>query len=53
MQEKDIKRLVKKQLKNKVSNWNRIPKKRKKLLAKEVLEEVVKEYPLKKELQFQ
>ncbi|MBI5183815.1 MAG: hypothetical protein HY999_05580, partial [Nitrospinae bacterium] len=44
MHEKDIKRIVKKQLKKNFPSWKRIPKKKKKALAKQVLEEVVRNY---------
>jgi len=40
MQAKDIKRLVRKQLKQRIPNWRRLPRKQKKALAKEVLAEV-------------
>lgn len=44
MREKDIKRLVIKQLKKNFPNWRRLSKKEKKNLAKEVLKEVVESY---------
>jgi hypothetical protein len=45
MQTKDIKRLVTKQLKKEFPNWRRLPKKRKKELAAQVLKEVASGYP--------
>jgi hypothetical protein len=50
MHEKDIKRLVVKQLKKDFPKWGRIPKKEKKLLAKSALEELVRGYSLDKEI---
>ena len=50
MHEKDIKRIVKNQLKKKFPNWKRLPKKKKKALAKQVLEEVVKNYSFEKQV---
>ena len=50
MQEKDIKRLVVKQLKKDCPNWSRIPRKEKKLLAKDALEAIMKGYSLDKEV---
>jgi len=44
MQEKIIKRMVVKQLKRDFPNWRRLPKKKKKELAKQVLEEAVAQY---------
>jgi hypothetical protein len=44
---KDIKLIVRKQLKNQFPNWKRLLKKTKKELAKKVLAEVVSEYDLK------
>jgi hypothetical protein len=44
MREKDIKRLVHKQLKKNFPNWRRLSRKEKKSLAREVLEEVVAGY---------
>lgn len=44
MREKDIKRLVVKQLKKKFPNWRRLSRKKKKGLANEVLQEVVSGY---------
>jgi len=40
MQAKDIKRLIRKQLKQQIPNWRRLPKKQKKALAKQVLADV-------------
>ncbi len=50
MHEKDIKRLVVKQLKKDFPNWRRILRKEKKLLAKDVLEEIMRGYSLDKEV---
>jgi hypothetical protein len=44
MKEKDIKRIVKKQLKSKHPNWHRIPRKRKKEIAKEITDNVIAGY---------
>ena len=44
MQEKIIKRMVVKQLKRDFPNWRRLPKARKKALAKQVLKEAVAQY---------
>lgn len=44
MHDKNIKRLVKKQLKQRFPEWNRLTKREKKELAKRVLEEVVRAY---------
>lgn len=44
MQEKDIKRLVTKQLKNNFPHWRRLTKKEKKRLAEEALQEVMASY---------
>ncbi len=44
MQEKDIKRLVLKQLKKRFPNWRRLTRKEKKRLAQQVLDEVVAGY---------
>jgi hypothetical protein len=43
MQEKHIKRLVVKQLKKEFPDWRRLPKKEKKRLAKQVLDEVMRD----------
>jgi len=50
MQEKDIKRLVIKQLKRDFPDWSRLTRKEKKKLAKEVLEEVTSNYPFGEEI---
>lgn len=47
MQEKVIKRLVVKQLKKEFPNWRRLPKRKKKELAKQVLKEAVAAYDCK------
>ncbi len=44
MHDKNIKRLVKKQLKQQFPEWNQLTKREKKELAKQVLEEVVRTY---------
>ena len=44
MQEKDIKRMVVKQLKKQFPHWKRLTRKEKKALAKQVLEEITKTY---------
>jgi len=44
MQEKDIKRLVTKQLKSKFPHWNRLTKKEKKTLAQQAIQEVMASY---------
>jgi hypothetical protein len=44
MHHKNIKLIVRKQLKNQFPNWKRLPKKNKKELARKVLAEVVSEY---------
>jgi hypothetical protein len=46
MHEKNIKIMVVKQLKKKFPNWKKLTKKKKKSLAKQVLEEVAKTYSL-------
>jgi len=46
MQAKNIKAIRRKQTKRGYPNWNRLSKKRKKTIAKEVLTEVVKGYDL-------
>lgn len=51
MQEKDIKRLVVKQLKKEFPHWSGLTKKEKKDLAKQVLEEVVSGYDFTEEVQ--
>ena len=44
MQHKNIKRIIKTQLKRNHPHWKKLPKKDKKAIAKSVLAEVVKEY---------
>jgi hypothetical protein len=44
MKEKDIKRIIRKQLKSNHPNWQRIPRKRKKEIIKEVTDAVVADY---------
>ena len=44
MKEKDIKRIIKKQLKSKHPNWKRLPKKQKKDIAREVTDSVIADY---------
>lgn len=51
MHHKDIKRIIRKQLKNKYPNWTRITKKEKKAIAKMVLEEVVSCYDFNQEVE--
>ena len=50
MHHKNIKLMVRKQLKKQFPNWKRLPKKTKKEFAKKVLAEVVSEYDLKQEV---
>jgi hypothetical protein len=50
MHHKNIKLIVRKQLKNQFPNWKRLPKKNKKALARKVLAEVVSEYDFKQEI---
>jgi hypothetical protein len=50
MQAKNIKAIRRKQTKRGYPNWNRLSKKRKKTIAKEVLTEVVKGYDLNQEI---
>lgn len=50
MQAKDIKTIIRKQIKKGYPNWNRLSKKRKRTIAKEVLTEVVKGYDLNQEI---
>ena len=50
MHDKNIKRLVKKQLKQRFPEWNRLTKREKKELAKRVLEEVVRTYSFDKDI---
>ncbi len=51
MQEKDIKRLVKKQLKRKFPHWRLLPRKEKKRLAEQALTEASSSYPYDKEVE--
>jgi hypothetical protein len=48
MHPKNIKAIIRKQLKNYYPNWPRLPKKMKKYIAKKVLHEVVNNYDFKK-----
>jgi len=48
MTHKDIKRKIRKQLKTNYPNWKKLSKKQKKAIAKEVLNEAVKEYDFNK-----
>jgi hypothetical protein len=50
MHHKNIKLIVRKQLKKQFPNWKRLPKEAKKELARNVLAEVVAEYDFKKEI---
>jgi hypothetical protein len=50
MHHKNIKLIVRKQLKNQFPHWKRLPKKDKKELARKVLAEVVSEYDFKQEI---
>lgn len=50
MHHKNIKLMVRKQLKKQFPNWKRLPKKTKKEFAKKILTEVVAEYDLKQEV---
>ena len=50
MHHKNIKLIVRKQLKNRFPNWKRLPKKIKKDLARGVLAEVIAEYDFKQEV---
>jgi len=50
MHHKNIKLIVRKQLKNQFPRWKRLPKKNKKELARKVLAEVVSEYDFKQEV---
>ncbi|HID70144.1 MAG TPA: transposase [Desulfobacterales bacterium] len=50
MHHKNIKLIVRKQLKNQFPNWKRLPKTRKRELARKVLEEVVAEYDFNQEV---
>jgi hypothetical protein len=49
MHEKNIKRIIVRQLKKKVSNWSRLTKKQKKALVEDVKDDVMKEYSFEKE----
>ena len=51
MHHKDIKRIIRKQLKNEYPNWTRITKKEKKAIAKMVLKEVVSCYDFNQEVE--
>ena len=51
MRHKNIKLIVRKQLKKQFPNWKRLPKKAKKELARKVLTEVVAEYDFKQEIE--
>jgi len=50
MHHKAIKAQIRKQLKTRYSNWDRLSRKEKKSIAKKVLEEAVKDYDFKKEV---
>ncbi len=50
MHHKNIKLIVRKQLKNQFPDWKRLPKKNKQELARKVLAEVVSEYDFKQEI---
>ena len=50
MHGKAIKAQIRKQLKTRYSNWDRLSRKEKKSIAKKVLEEVVKDYDFKQEV---
>ncbi len=50
MHHKNIKLIVRKQLKNEFPNWKRLPKNRKRELARKVLTEVLTEYDFKQEV---
>jgi len=50
MHEKDIKRIVKKQLKKQFPNWRKLPKKEKKDLARQALAEVFNKYDFKQQV---
>jgi hypothetical protein len=51
MHHKNIKLIVRKQLKKQFRNWKRLPKKAKRELARQVLAEVVAEYDFKQEIE--
>ena len=50
MHHKDIKALIRKQLKIEYPNWKFLTKKEKKAIAKKVLDEVVKDYDFSREV---
>jgi hypothetical protein len=50
MHHKNIKLIVRKQLKNQFPNWKRLPRKDKKELARKVLAEVASEHDFKQEI---
>jgi hypothetical protein len=50
MHHKNIKLMVRKQLKKQFPNWKRLPKKARKEFAKDVLAEVVSKYDLKQDI---
>ncbi|MBW2187726.1 MAG: transposase [Deltaproteobacteria bacterium] len=50
MHHKNIKRIIRKQLKNEFPNWKRLTKKEKKEIASKVLTEVVAEYDFKQDI---
>ena len=51
MHRKEIKKIVKEQLKEKYPHWRNIPRKEKKSIAKKVLDEVVREYDFEQTIQ--
>ena len=51
MNHKEIKAIIRKQLKSDYPNWKRLNRKEKKSIAKKVLDEVVKEYKFEKTIQ--
>jgi hypothetical protein len=51
MHHKNIKAIIRKQLKKEYPNWRRLTKKEKKLIATMVLNEVVKEYDFNREIE--
>lgn len=51
MQHKDIKAIIRKQLKTRYRGWKRLPHREKKQIAKEVLNEVVSTYDFDKEIE--
>jgi hypothetical protein len=50
MHHKNIKLIVRKQLKNQFPSWKRLPKRDKKELARKVLAEIASEYDFKQEI---